>query len=89
MGLERVDAARVVGGGDPQQDADHEGQGEDHKRHAHCSKALVRRHVWVLPDRKLGTSPAVGQVGWFNGGALRRSDMRRVVHVLSSVRGWC
>jgi len=88
MDLERVDAARVVGGGVPQEEADHTGQDEAHKCHPQCAQAtqaLARRLVWVFRDRKLGTLPAVGQVGRLGRGVLPRSVVRRVVHVLSSV----
>ena len=87
MDLQRFNAARVVGGGDPHEAADDKGHEEDHERYTHCARTLARRQVLVLPVRKLGAPPAVGKVGWPKGGAVRRGGVRRVVHILSSVRG--
>ena len=83
MVLERCDAARVVGGGDPQEDADHKGQDDDHNRDAHCTRTPARRQVRVLPVDKLGASPAFGQVGRLDGLIVRRGVVKHVLHVLS------
>jgi hypothetical protein len=57
-----------VVGGDPQQEAGQKGQDEDQKRHLPRAPTLVHRQIRVLPDSRLGASPALRQSGRLKGG---------------------